>query len=112
MHFFAILSVSVVLLATFWEASSLELHFLDSINKNIKNALVKSPLGILKDIGFPREADAPTVATKNGKVKGVIEQSRQGYKFYSYYGIPYAKPPTNSRRFRVIHFLEHQFCTG
>merc|ERR1711923_269436 len=34
-----------------------------------------------------------------GSVKGVLEKSIGGKKFYSFYGIPYALPPVGKRRF-------------
>lgn len=41
---------------------------------------------------------------KNGKIKGIIRTSRDGRPYYSYTGIPYAKPPVGERRFKVnIH---------
>lgn len=43
---------------------------------------------------------APPVKTKQGYVSGVVEQSVKGKTFYSYYGIPYVKPPLGSLRFK------------
>jgi hypothetical protein len=41
----------------------------------------------------------------NGKIKGQILKSRDGRSFYSYTGIPYAKPPIGELRFKVISRL-------
>lgn len=40
------------------------------------------------------------ITTGNGPVKGLLESSYLGYKYYSFQGIPYAKPPTGNLRFR------------
>lgn len=37
----------------------------------------------------------------NGKLRGKILESRDGRPYYSYTGIPYAKPPIGERRFKV-----------
>lgn len=42
--------------------------------------------------------------TTNGKIKGQILKSRDGRPFYSYTGIPYAKPPIGELRFKVYQY--------
>uniref|UniRef100_A0AAR5P2E8 Carboxylesterase type B domain-containing protein n=1 Tax=Dendroctonus ponderosae TaxID=77166 RepID=A0AAR5P2E8_DENPD len=42
---------------------------------------------------------AQQVTTPDGPVRGVAEQTLSGKTYYAYYTIPYAKPPTGSRRF-------------
>lgn len=37
----------------------------------------------------------------NGVIKGQILKSRYGRSYYSYTGIPYAKPPIRELRFKV-----------
>lgn len=41
-----------------------------------------------------------------GKIKGQILKSRDGRPYYSYTGIPYAKPPIGDLRFKV-YFRKH-----
>ncbi|XP_023246841.1 esterase FE4-like [Copidosoma floridanum] len=43
--------------------------------------------------------EAVFVDTKYGKLKGVLERSFEGYNYYAYKGIPYAKPPIGQLRF-------------
>lgn len=43
----------------------------------------------------------PELNTVNGKIKGQILTSRDGRPYYSYTGIPYAKPPVGELRFKV-----------
>lgn len=40
-----------------------------------------------------------TIVTGNGPVKGAFEKSYLGYDYFSFQGIPYAKPPTGNLRF-------------
>lgn len=40
-------------------------------------------------------------ASGHGKISGVKEISTKGRIFYTYRGIPYAKPPVGELRFRV-----------
>ncbi|XP_045613397.1 juvenile hormone esterase isoform X2 [Procambarus clarkii] len=44
--------------------------------------------------------EAPLVTTHEGRVAGVIEASTKGRVFYSYYGLPYAKPPLGPLRLK------------
>ncbi|KAG7153840.1 Pyrethroid hydrolase Ces2a-like [Homarus americanus] len=44
------------------------------------------------------EEDSPVVATEEGLVSGLREESTKGRTFYSYYGIPFAKPPLGNLR--------------
>lgn len=43
----------------------------------------------------------PVVEITKGKIKGQILKSRNGRDFFSFTGIPYAKPPLNDLRFKV-----------
>jgi hypothetical protein len=43
----------------------------------------------------------PIVSTGSGEIRGITGFSRGGRKFFSYLGIPYAKPPIGERRFEV-----------
>lgn len=45
------------------------------------------------------------LTTDNGKLLGVQWWSRNGTPFFSYFGIPYAKPPTGDLRFQVNEIL-------
>ncbi|KAK4885073.1 hypothetical protein RN001_001344 [Aquatica leii] len=42
----------------------------------------------------------PIVTIKNGKLRGKIAQNYDGDEFYSFQGIPYAKPPVGPLRFK------------
>lgn len=42
------------------------------------------------------------VSVVQGKLKGKISTDYAGNKFYSFQGIPYAKPPVGNLRFKVI----------
>lgn len=46
--------------------------------------------------------DVPLVDTEHGRISGIVERSMEGQQFYSFYGIPYAKPPLGKLRFKVI----------
>lgn len=43
----------------------------------------------------------PVVTVKQGKLKGKVAEDYKGGKFYSFQGIPYAKPPVGDLRFKV-----------
>ena len=43
--------------------------------------------------------DEVLVQLPDGMVRGSLETSASGMNFYSFYGIPYALPPTGKRRF-------------
>ncbi|KAK3854409.1 hypothetical protein Pcinc_039113 [Petrolisthes cinctipes] len=40
------------------------------------------------------------IMTQEGIVSGVVEETINGNRFYSYHGVPYAKPPLGSLRFK------------
>lgn len=42
-----------------------------------------------------------TLEKAEGSILGLILKSRNGRNYYSYTGIPYAKPPIGERRFKV-----------
>lgn len=44
----------------------------------------------------------PVIKITTGEVRGHILKSRDGRDFYSFSGIPYAKPPIGDLRFKVI----------
>lgn len=41
------------------------------------------------------------VSLKNGKIQGTTVSSIEGREIFSFYKIPYAKPPVGKRRFEV-----------
>jgi carboxylesterase type B len=43
----------------------------------------------------------PIVSVEQGKLKGKISTNIRHGKFYSFQGIPYAKPPIGELRFKV-----------
>ncbi|KAF0291505.1 Esterase FE4 [Amphibalanus amphitrite] len=43
----------------------------------------------------------PLVATREGRVKGVMDRSAGGHLFYCFKGIPYAQPPLRHLRFQA-----------
>ena len=47
------------------------------------------------------DAQRIIVNTKLGEVEGVLEKSRAGRQYFSFYGIPYAEAPVNQLRFQV-----------
>ena len=42
-----------------------------------------------------------TVKCKSGSVRGIIRNSRDGRKYQSWLGVPYARPPVGDLRFTV-----------
>ncbi|CAH0557020.1 unnamed protein product [Brassicogethes aeneus] len=48
----------------------------------------------------------PIVETEYGNVRGSIKESRNGRNFFSFTGIPYAKPPIGELRFKTPQKLE------
>lgn len=49
-----------------------------------------------------KPVSGPIVQLKDGKVQGIILDSRGGRKYVGYLGIPFAKPPVGHLRFEVI----------
>ncbi|XP_022910130.2 esterase B1-like [Onthophagus taurus] len=45
--------------------------------------------------------DSPVINTENGKIKGLKLKDFKDNSYYSFYGIPYAKPPVGELRFRA-----------
>ena len=54
----------------------------------------------LSALQLSRSEDEVLVQLPEGAVRGAVEQSDLGQRFYSFYGIPYALPPTGKRRFK------------
>lgn len=51
-------------------------------------------------------ADERVVNTTNGQVRGLSDRTQRiNVDYYSFRGIPYAKPPTGDLRFKVRIFL-------
>lgn len=47
-------------------------------------------------------SEAVIVSVSDGKVRGIKEKSPySGAEYYSFYGIPYGRPPTEGLRFKV-----------
>ena len=57
---------------------------------------------------FPESSatDRPRLELPAGKVSGEVFQLADGSTGIRYLGIPYAKPPTGKRRFKVLQELE------
>lgn len=53
-------------------------------------------MSLSQDIG------SPVVTIQEGQIKGMISEDVRGGKFYSFMGIPYAKPPLGDLRFKVF----------
>lgn len=50
------------------------------------------------------------VETSNGKIRGILNTTfLNGISFYSFKGIPYAKPPIGDLRFKVYNSLKFIF---
>lgn len=49
----------------------------------------------------------PVIKIKTGEVRGHILKSRDGRDFFSFSGIPYAKPPIDDLRFMVIFKIKY-----
>lgn len=45
--------------------------------------------------------DSPIATVEEGQLQGKLAHSPSGKAFYSFQGIPYAKPPIGSLRFKV-----------
>ncbi|KAF9412841.1 hypothetical protein HW555_008745 [Spodoptera exigua] len=54
----------------------------------------------LDDLRGGRMAEAPVVTVEQGQLQGRVVNSPTGKAFYSFQGIPYAKPPLGSLRFK------------
>ena len=50
-------------------------------------------------------SEAVRVRIKQGTLEGIVSSSRNGSKFYSFYGIPFAKPPVGELRFEVSLYV-------
>lgn len=44
---------------------------------------------------------SPIITIQEGQIKGIVSEDVRGGKFYSFMGIPYAKPPVGDWRFKV-----------
>lgn len=55
----------------------------------------------LDDLRGGRMIDSPVVRVEEGQLQGKLVSSPTGKAFYSFQGIPYAKPPIGSLRFRA-----------
>lgn len=55
----------------------------------------------LDDLRGGRMAEAPVVTVEQGQLQGRVVNSPTGKAFYSFQGIPYAKPPLGSLRFKA-----------
>ena len=53
---------------------------------------------------FFTSPEAPIVTVSTGRVKGFVSKSRNGWEYFEYLGIPYAKPPLGDLRFEVRYF--------
>ncbi|XP_030749275.1 esterase FE4-like [Sitophilus oryzae] len=60
--------------------------------------LLISTLTLINNAVSQRE---PLVTVAQGSLRGLIKNDQDGNKFYSFTGIPYAKPPVGPRRFKV-----------
>ena len=58
--------------------------------------------GLFKIAYSLEDNSPPVIETKAGKVSGIFQQAFSGHDYYSYLGIPFAEPPTDDLRFRVI----------
>lgn len=45
----------------------------------------------------------PIVKIKLGQLRGTVNEDVNGESYYSFKGIPYAKPPVGKLRFKVIN---------
>lgn len=60
----------------------------------------------LDDLRGGKMTEAPTVRVEHGEVQGRVVTSPSGKWYYSFQGIPYAKPPLGSLRFKDPQPLE------
>lgn len=60
------------------------------------------------------DGDVVTIETRQGSLKGIIQQAGPTRNFYSFRGIPYAKPPVGHLRFKVRgnKLCYFYFCQG
>lgn len=54
---------------------------------------------------------AMIVETKYGKIRGFGNKSVSGRKYFSFLGIPYAKPPIDELRFLVSTITRNRFAS-
>jgi Carboxylesterase type B len=58
---------------------------------------------------FTSMSDTVTVTVAQGVLKGKKVKCYNGDNYFSFQGIPYAKPPTESLRFKVSKHAESMF---
>ena len=71
-----------------------------------KGSLILALLAISIAYYFSRssnKSEVIAVTCKSGSVRGFVSKSRDGRDYYSWLGIPYAKPPVKELRFAVSH---------
>lgn len=52
------------------------------------------------------EMGKAVVETSCGRLCGTVQKSIEGYDYYAFKGVPYAKPPVGELRFQVSDGLE------
>ncbi|PZC70779.1 hypothetical protein B5X24_HaOG200161 [Helicoverpa armigera] len=64
-------------------------------------AMISAVNDFLDDLRGGRMTDAPVVTVEQGQLQGKVVNSPTGKAYYSFQGIPYAKPPLGSLRFKA-----------
>lgn len=82
----------------FWKEKQTLMAAVLSLATYLYNSvLTSSSSGLFSGV----ENHGPVVFVSTGGLRGVYEKSREGKKFASFYGVPFAKPPVHELRFEV-----------
>ncbi|XP_048004028.1 juvenile hormone esterase-like isoform X2 [Leguminivora glycinivorella] len=68
--------------------------------------MISAVNAFLDDLRGGRMTEAPVVRVEHGELQGKVVETPNGKSFYSFQGIPYAKPPLGTLRFQAPQPLE------
>lgn len=58
-------------------------------------------LGFILHTFYIKTETSPVIELKDGKIQGIVLKSRGGREFFGFLGIPFARPPVGSLRFKA-----------